>query len=273
MQQDPILKSINWTIGSLYGLQILLYFCILLVYEIPLGYSSILGFIIFLSVLHIGLWIFLSLMHDHFTVIPTGEKLQRINAANKITLFRISSTPLAGFLLLLAPQHRIWPILVPVILLVFLSDLFDGAIARGNRQITKIGKYLDSISDYSLLIVVSFIMAKYRMIPDWLFLLVLFRYIFQAIGMMALLIYQGYVHPIATLLGKASVFSTMLLFSLEIVQRVPLLGGHIRPILPVLEGIVSSIVVLSLIEKVVHLKRGFVEAKETRKRTTKLRGE
>lgn len=269
MQQESILKSINWTIGFLYCLQLSLFFCVLLIFRIPLAYSSILGFIIFLSVLHIGLWIFLSIMHDHFTVIPTGEKLDRINSANKITLFRISSTPFAGFLLLLIPKHRVWPVLVPVILLVFLSDLFDGAIARGNRQITKIGKYLDSISDYSILIVVSFILVKYRMIPDWLFLLILFRYTFQAIGMIALLIYQGYVHPIATLLGKASVFFTMLLYSVEIIQKIPSIGKTFQIILPALEWIVAIIVVLSLVEKVIHLKRGFVEAKETRKRTKK----
>jgi len=208
-------------------------------------------------------------MHDHFTVIPTGEKLDRINIANKITLFRISSTPFAGFLLLLIPKYRVWAVLVPVILLVFLSDMFDGAIARGNRQITKIGKYLDSISDYSILIVVSFILVKYRMVPDWLFLLILFRYTFQAIGMLALLIYQGYVHPIATILGKASVFSTMLLFSVEIGQKIPPIGKSLQSLLPILEWIVAIIVVVALIEKVIHLKRGFVEAKETRNRVKK----
>ncbi|MCX7788974.1 MAG: CDP-alcohol phosphatidyltransferase family protein [Spirochaetes bacterium] len=269
MQQEPILKSINWTIGLLYCLQLFLFFLVLLLFKISLPYSAILAFVIFLSVLHIGLWIFLSIMHDHFTVIPTGEKLDRINIANKITLFRISSTPFAGFLLLLIPKHRIWPVLVPVILLVFLSDMFDGAIARGNRQITKIGKYLDSISDYSILIVVSFILVKYRMLPDWLFLLILFRYTFQAIGMLSLLIYQGYVHPIATMLGKASVFSTMLLYSAEIVQKIPPIGKSIQFVLPVLEWIVAMIVVVALIEKVIHLKRGFVEAKETRNRMKK----
>ena len=266
MQPEPILKSINRTIGILFCLQLLLYFGVLLLYKITLAYSTIISFLIFLSVLHIGLWIFLSIMHDHFTVIPTGEKLERINIANKITLFRISSTPFAGFLLLLVPKYQIWPVLVPIILLVFLSDMFDGAIARGNRQITKIGKYLDSISDYSILIVVSFILVKYRMIPDWLFLLILFRYSFQAIGMIALLIYQGYVYPKATLLGKASVFSTMLLYSVEIVHKFPPIGRHIQPLLPTMEWIVAIIVVLALIEKVIHLKLGFVEAKETRKR-------
>lgn len=269
MQREPILNSINWMTGSLYCLQLFLFFGVLLLYRIPLSYSTILGFIIFLSVLHIGLWIFLSIMHDHFTVIPTGEKLDRINIANKITLFRISSTPFTGFLLLLVPKHQVWPVLVPVILLVFLSDLFDGAIARGNRQITKIGKYLDSISDYSILIVISLILVKYRMIPEWLFLLILFRYSFQAIGIIALLIYQGYVHPIATLLGKASVFSTMLLYSVEIVQKIPSIGKSLQFVLPVMEWIVAIIVVLSLIEKVINLKRAFVEAKETKNRMKK----
>lgn len=273
MYQERILKSINRTIGTLYLLQVILFSCVLIMFRISITYSEILGFIIFLSVLHIGLWIFLSIMHDHFTVIPTGEKLDRINLANTLTLFRISSTPLTGLLIILMQKYKVLPALIPIIFIVFLTDLFDGAIARGTRQITKIGKYLDSISDYSILIVVSITLTWYKAISDWLFLLILFRYVFQGIGMLSLLIYQGYVHPIATLLGKISVFSTMLLLLLSILSLVPELSPYICPTLSILEYIVAAIICFSLIEKIIHLKRGFVEAKEIRKRNSNFRNQ
>ncbi|MFQ3621444.1 MAG: CDP-alcohol phosphatidyltransferase family protein [Spirochaetales bacterium] len=265
MPYTKILRSINRTIGTLYILQLTLSLGVVKYMGVDISSTINDRYLLFLSVLHIGLWIFLSLVHDHFQLIPTGEKLHRINLANKITLFRISSTPLVGFLLYLLPKHNVLFLLIPLILIVFLSDLFDGAIARGNRQITKVGKYLDSISDYSILIVVTVVFATYKMMPNWLFLLILFRYLFQAIGMLALLIYQGYVHPIATLLGKTSVFSTMLLFSVEILGRINPLKNYFQLFLPLLEGLVAAVLLVSLIEKIVHLKRGFIEAKEYRK--------
>ena len=61
-------------------------------------------------------------------------------------------------------------ILLPIVLaLVFLTDSFDGQIARRTNQITKIGQMLDSISDYSLLVVISVVYYRNEIVPLWFF--------------------------------------------------------------------------------------------------------
>jgi phosphatidylglycerophosphate synthase len=224
---------------------------------------GLVSYILALAFIHIGVWIFLLIMHDHFVLLHTGERLQRVNAANKLTLVRISSIPTVALTLILADTYSLLPVLVPFVALIFLTDLFDGAIARGRRQVTRIGKYLDSISDYAILIVVSVIMAYYRIIPDWFVILALFRLVFQWIGMGALLAYQGYVHAMATLLGKTAIFSTMFLYGFEVLtlaQRFSFLS----PYAAILEYGVAGILCLSLGEKILYLKKSFVEAKDAR---------
>jgi phosphatidylglycerophosphate synthase len=202
-------------------------------------------------------------MHDHFVLIHTGEKLLRINAANKLTMLRICCIPTVVLVLILSSIYPLLPVLIPLIALIFLTDLLDGLVARGRRQVTKIGKYLDSISDYAILIVVSVVMAWYKILPDWFVILVLFRLVFQWIGMWALLAYQGYVHAMATLPAKAAIFSTMFLYGFEVL----VLAGKfhfLRPCVNILEYLCAGILCLSLIEKILYLKKSFVEARDAR---------
>jgi phosphatidylglycerophosphate synthase len=202
-------------------------------------------------------------MHDHFVLIHTGEKLRSINAANRLTLLRILCIPTVVLVLILSDTHPLLPVLIPLVALIFLTDLLDGLVARGTRQVTRIGKYLDSISDYAILIVVSAVMAWYNILPDWFVILVLFRLVFQWAGMGALLAYQGYVHPTATLLGKTAIFATMFLYGFEVL----VLAGKfhfLRPWINALEYLTAGILCLSLIEKILYLKKSFVEAKDAR---------
>jgi phosphatidylglycerophosphate synthase len=264
-RKTGITASINWTVGFLFLCQVAFYFSITISYHIGPTYAGILAFVLSTTAIHVGLWIFLSVMHDHFLLIPTGEKLQRINIANKLTIFRISSLPSAVLLLILVQNHPVLPVLAPLIVAIFLTDLFDGAIARGSRQVTKIGKYLDSISDYAILIVISIAMAAYSMIPDWFFILILFRLLFQWAGMGALLIYQGHVFHGATLPGKASIFATMTLYGIKILALSRRFPKPVLPMLAFLEYLVAGVIAFSLVEKVFTLKRVFVEAKELKR--------
>ncbi len=265
-KRTGITASINHTVGALFISQILFSAGVLFFYRISPTNTGVVTFVLATTAIHVGLWIFLSIMHEHFVLIHTGEKLARINFANVLTLVRISSIPTAALLLVLVQYHPVLPVLLPLIAVIFLTDLFDGAVARGTRQITRIGKYLDSISDYAVLIVVSVAMAVYSMIPDWFFILILFRLLFQLVGMGALLLYQGYLHPSASLLGKASIFATMTLYGFEVLALAKGLQSVLLPAANLLEYIAAAIVCLSLAEKVFHLKKGFVEAKETVKK-------
>jgi phosphatidylglycerophosphate synthase len=265
-EKKGITASINRTIGVLFVCQILFYFFVLYNFRIATSYAEILAFILSTTVIHAGLWIFLSVMHDHIHLVPTGEKLNHINIANKLTLFRISSIPNAVLLLILVQKYPVLPVLAPLIVAIFLTDLFDGAIARGSRQVTKIGKYLDSISDYAILIAISIAMAAYSMISDWFFILILFRLLFQWAGMGALLIYQGHVFHGATFPGKASIFATMTLYGVRVLALSRRFPKSLLPMLVYLEYAAAGVIAFSLIEKVFTLKRVFVEAKELKRK-------
>jgi phosphatidylglycerophosphate synthase len=264
MKAGGISSSINRTLGFLFLAQLVFTAGLLLAAGIRPTRSGAVIYILSLSLIHAGLWIFLLLMHEHFTVVHSGEKLTRINAANIITLMRISCIPTVALVFILNQKYPLLPVLLPLVALVFLTDLCDGALARAFHQVTLIGKYLDSVSDYALLIVVSACMAYYKIVPDWLVILALFRLVFQWFGMGALLVYQGYVHAMATLPGKVSVFLLMSLYGLAVLA-LPGLFPQIKPFLLFFEYFVAAVIVLSLAEKVLHLKRAFIEAKEVRR--------
>jgi phosphatidylglycerophosphate synthase len=258
-----ITASISRTVGALFLAQIAFTTLLCLAYRIRPSRMGIVSYILGLAFIHIGLWIFLLIMHDQFVLIHTGKKLSRINAANRLTMLRICCIPTVVLLLILSDTYPLLPVLVPLVSLIFLTDLLDGFVARGLRQVTKIGKYLDSISDYAILIVVSAVMAWYRILPDWFVILVMFRLVFQWIGMGALLAYQGYVHAMATLPGKAAIFATMFLYGFEVL----VLAGKfhfLRPCVNVLEYLCAGILCLSLIEKILYLKKSFLEARDAR---------
>jgi len=74
-----------------------------------------------------------------------------LNLPNLITIVRIFAAPLVGVLLLQpGPASRL--IAFPLFLVVALSDLWDGYLARTRDQITSIGKILDPIADKLLLV-------------------------------------------------------------------------------------------------------------------------
>ena len=139
--------------------------------------------------IHITLWhslilLFLILYKEEFVNVESNLSLDKINLANGITLFRISSVPLIAFLLKQNSIEQIKIILAVVLILVFLTDFFDGFIARKFNQETRIGRMLDSMSDYSLLALVSIVYYQLGLLPNWFFYLIFVRLMFQALGML-----------------------------------------------------------------------------------------
>ncbi|MDR1933215.1 MAG: CDP-alcohol phosphatidyltransferase family protein [Spirochaetales bacterium] len=262
-KKADITASISRTVGFFFLAQLVFTTGLCAAYRIRPSPLGLVTYILALAFIHIGLWIFLLIMHDHFVLLHTGGKLEHINAANRLTMVRISSIPSVALALILADSYPLLPVLIPFVALIFLTDLLDGAIARGRRQVTRIGKYLDSISDYAILIVVSVIMAYYGIIPDWFVILALFRLVFQWIGMGALLAYQGYVHAMATLLGKFAIFATMFLYGFEVLALAEQFS-FLRPYAFIPEYGAAGILCLSLAEKILYLKKSFVEAKDAR---------
>lgn len=217
--------------------------------------SSILLFSLATILLHAGLYIFLYCCRSDFFNLSTNKPLERINLANRITLLRISSLPTMAFLLKHKDLFGLKLILPILLVLLFLTDSFDGQIARRGSQITKMGQMLDSISDYSLLAVISFIYFINRIVPHWLFYVIFSRLFLQALGMLVFIILRKPLPTASTWGGKVTIATIMSLYVLELVQLfTPPSTDIFFNILEIASG--AIIIALSLEKAVIFLKQG-----------------
>lgn len=199
---------------------------------------------------HIILGILLYAFQDMFRIEPSGGKLTRINIANLLTIFRLTSIPTISIFLLLRESYPITPVILVFIILAFITDFIDGMLSRRTNQVTQIGKMLDSISDYSILFVVSLVFLYYTIIPFWFFLLLFIRLAFQTAAIAIIVFRAGIVKPMTSFMGKAAVFATMVLFALEVTKllNIPYLGNI--TFVTYFEYLVAVIIAGSLIDKI-----------------------
>ena len=205
------------------------------------------GYLITQASFHLAIIAFLVLASDLFIIVNSEKRLTRVNVANKVTLLRISMLPSILFLIIAGREFTMGPILIPVLALTFLTDLVDGKLSRAKNQVTIIGKVLDSVSDYALLIVVAIAYAIYRLLPNWLFTVIVFRLFFQGFGMLALLVKDRKVEPKPSLFGKVAIATTMILFAIEALRL--LSKFEEKWILPYIEYTAGAIVGLSVLDK------------------------
>lgn len=168
--------------------------------------------------LHGGLIFFLIGFKRDFYNLSTNTELTRINTANRITLLRISALPSIAFLLTNREIIAVRTLLPILLALVFLTDTFDGQIARKKKQITRIGQMLDSISDYSVLAVLSIVFFIHNIVPHWFFYVIFFRLFLQTLGMFVFIILKKPLPVSSTWGGKITIATTMVLYVLEVVR-------------------------------------------------------
>ncbi len=179
---------------------------------------SIASYVAITIIVHAGLAAFLLRFREDFFNLSTRQPLQRINLANRITLLRISTLPSMALLLQHNETFQIRFVLPILLALLFLTDSFDGQIARRGKQITRIGQMLDSISDYSLLGVISIVYYTNEILPGWFFTLILFRLFLQALGMFIFILLGKPLPMRSTWGGKITIATTMALYVIEVLK-------------------------------------------------------
>lgn len=187
-----------------------------------------------------------------------GERPAGLTLPNTLTLVRLSSIPTLTLLLGVGPRPGTVPILVAIAAGVFLTDLFDGALARRRRQVTPIGGYLDSASDYLVLLALALLLAAKGILPSWLALLLSARLVLHALAMGVLVLRHGLRVARPTTWGKVSVAAAMVLITLELLAHaaaaiVPSAGGAgallLARGLQVAEVATAVLIVISLVDK------------------------
>ena len=91
--------------------------------------------------------ILIDILKKYFDRLPIRAENRRIiNLPNAITLLRIGILPVL-FLILLEPGEAMSLAISILFILVALTDLLDGYVARRYNIVTRIGKLLDPIAD------------------------------------------------------------------------------------------------------------------------------
>lgn len=248
-------RSIYLSVAGFLAFQTLLFFGFHRAYRFSGGYFRL--FLFTAVVLHLAILAFLLAFRRQFALVEGGRSLARVNLANEVTLARISTLPTLLILIVASKEYSIQAPLLVLVALVFVTDFADGWISRASQQVTFMGRMLDAISDYSVLIVLSIVFYYYELIPGWFFWIVIFRLVFQGAGMAVLLMARRPVRTQSTFMGKAAIFSTMAMYTLEVLRAVA--GLDIPWVWRVLEYTAGAVIFVSVFEKavllVVQLKR------------------
>lgn len=139
----------------------------------------------------------------------TGDKLSKINTANRITCFRISTLPTVIYFML-TENDNFYGILILFLCFIFLTDFLDGFIARKFNQRTKAGRILDSCSDYLVLFSIAVVFCIKGLIEWWLLMLLIIRILVQGSGMLYFIIKKTPMEPRSTPGGKVAIAGTMI---------------------------------------------------------------
>ncbi|MEW5801859.1 MAG: CDP-diacylglycerol--glycerol-3-phosphate 3-phosphatidyltransferase [bacterium] len=123
-----------------------------------------------------------------------------MNAANKLTLFRILLIPF--FVILLIYDYIAGALFI--FGLASASDAMDGFIARTWNQKTRLGSFLDPMADKALLSASFVTLAILHFVPCWLAVITISRDLIIVLGALIVYILTGNVNFSPTLLGKTT---------------------------------------------------------------------
>lgn len=182
-----------------------------------------------------------------FVIEPSGRRLDHVNRANAITLFRVSTLPTILYIIIASKDYPIRFQLVALVAVIFATDFLDGYVSRKEKQVTRVGKMMDSASDYSLLFVITFVFYYFHIIPSWFLWLLLSRLAGQGLMVLAVLAVKKRVTPRTSFLGKATVASTMILYAIELLRY---LADLPRWLFGALEYTVGLIITVSIVDKI-----------------------
>jgi len=136
---------------------------------------------------------------------------------NGLSLLRVAVLPLA----VQALAGRDHALLLVAVVVILLSDFFDGALARWLGQVSDIGKMLDPVADKICTAVLSIALVVYTDLPPWVMVLLVVKDLLIALG--GWWISRREKIPITpNFWGKAAAFSQLVLFSVYAFDLAPL---------------------------------------------------
>jgi CDP-diacylglycerol---glycerol-3-phosphate 3-phosphatidyltransferase len=114
-----------------------------------------------------------------------------LNPANKVTLVRILAVPIL-VLLLHYPSKPLNALVMVMFILVALTDLADGIIARRWNLVSNLGKFLDPLADKLLISSVLIMLVAHGWVQAWMAIIIIAREL-TVTGLRAIASDQGHV--------------------------------------------------------------------------------
>ena len=252
-------KRINVTIALFF----IWFFCIIIYYlfinlvNIPLKYSLLIIFSE--TILCLLMWAFFMIKIDWLRDINTGREIKYLNISNILSALRFSLVPLLitmfGLLIFVNENLKIKIVIFIFAVIVCLTDLFDGYLARTFNQVTNLGKVLDPIGDFLMIICFSILTYVNNVIEWWFFLIIMIRIPGLLIVMIFLMILDIKFKLKSSLLGKASIFYILCLLGLATLKLLLSFDNYYYNLfLFIIQIIGAVLLVISSIEKILLLR-------------------
>jgi len=256
--KKQVFKLVFFTVLSLFILHCLYAFLVTVLFDLPMG--RLILFVLLGGGYHSLIILGSMVVHKEFRLETTGKILRRVNLPLYLSFIRFTAVPTLVFLFLSIESINAMVVLVPFLSFIFLTDLFDGILARAFHQTTRIGRILDAVGDYLLISAISIVYVIIDFIPVWLFVIVLGRLLVQGVGIITLYFLRGYSYLKLSFLGKASIFAVFTIYGIELLEYLQTKGiGH-PTVVWILEIVVAAIVGISLLEKAFLLGKSFKRA-------------
>lgn len=148
-------------------------------------------------------------VHDRVLTVP-----------NVLTFLRFLALPLVWLDLAAGRLGRAFALIV----VLGLTDWFDGYLARRLDQLSRLGKFLDPVGDRALLVVVGVGMVRAGLIPGWAIGVLLAREVLMVLAGLVVL-GRGRTLPETSRLGKASTMGIMIALPLFVAGALAEAGG------------------------------------------------
>lgn len=174
-----------------------------------------------------------------------------LNLANQVTLARILAIP-ALILLLYYPSKPVNAVAMFVFILVALTDLADGIIARRWNLVSNLGKFLDPLADKLLITSVLVMLVSHGWVHAWMAIVIIAREL-TVTGLRAIAADQGHVLA-ADSFGKLKAVVQVVALC-PLILHYPWWGLDPRPLGTFLLGIALIMTVLSGAKYVIHFFR------------------
>ncbi len=126
------------------------------------------------------------------------------NIPNLLSIARVTILPIA-VIIIKNNSNNYNIISISVLLFMLLTDFFDGFTARKLNLVTSLGKILDPLSDKIVILLITYLLARFRGFPFWAFYIILAREILILTGGVILFKSKNII-PSSNFVGKGATF-------------------------------------------------------------------